>query len=191
MSPGLQTCQLDTGLFVFLCPEAKLRSFPSSSCYSSLLIRPFWCIFVKIKHLDLKTVIIYCHVCVSPVGRRNLVANIGNKLQAGRSRNCSSIPGRDEVFLCLKTSRPMLGPTQSPILWVPTSDVSVSARKTWNYLSSRTWSRSVQRDNINFTFCGQIVCVYHNFSNLIWSHEFHLNWIWHFIFCFAVNTFPV
>jgi len=45
------------------------------------------------------------------------VASVGNKLQAGRFL----FPVGTKLFLCLKTSRPILGPTQSPILWVSRS----------------------------------------------------------------------
>jgi len=101
------------------------------------------------------------------------VAHIGNKLQAGWSRNCVSIPGRDEAFSVLKNVQAFSGahPVTSPV----GNKVSFSARKTCNHRSPLTWSRSVQMDNINFTYCGQTVSVYRNFSNLIWSHEFHLN----------------
>jgi hypothetical protein len=74
-------------------------------------------------------------------------------------------PVGTKLFLYLKTSQASSGahPVTNPV----GIDVSFSARKTWNHLFSRSWSRSVQRDNTNFTFCGQTVPVYRNFSNLI------------------------
>ena len=90
------------------------------------------------------------------------MANIGNKLRAGRSTNCVSIPGRDEAFCVLKNVQAFSG--AHSVTSPAGTKVSLSARKTWN---QRTWSRSVQRDNINFTYCGQTVSVYRNFSNLI------------------------
>ena len=45
------------------------------------------------------------------------MASIGNKLQAGRFL----FPVGTKLFLCLKTSRPILGPTQSPVVWVQRS----------------------------------------------------------------------
>jgi len=169
MSPGLQTGQFDTGLFVFLCLEAKLGSFCGSRL---LMLTPHSALLMYI-HLALETVIIFCHICLSPIGSRDHVANVGNKQQAGRTINCVSIPGRDEAFSVLKNVQAFsrAHPVTSPV----GIKVSFSARKTWNHLSSRAWSRSVQRDNINFTYCGQTVSVYRNFSNLICSHEFDLN----------------
>jgi hypothetical protein len=40
-------------------------------------------------------------------------------LRAGRPRGRSSSPGRGKIFLLSTSSRPALGPTHSPIEWVP------------------------------------------------------------------------
>jgi hypothetical protein len=40
-------------------------------------------------------------------------------LRAGRPRGRSSNPGRSKNFLFSTSSRPALGPTQTPIQWVP------------------------------------------------------------------------
>jgi hypothetical protein len=42
-------------------------------------------------------------------------AGIATALRAGRLRDRSSSPGRDKIFLLFMSSRPFLGPTQSPI----------------------------------------------------------------------------
>jgi hypothetical protein len=40
-------------------------------------------------------------------------------LQVGRKRDRSSSPGRGKISLLSTASRPVLGPTQPPIQWVP------------------------------------------------------------------------
>jgi hypothetical protein len=40
-------------------------------------------------------------------------------LRAGRPKGRSSSPSRGKVFFLSTTSRPVLGPTQPPIQWVP------------------------------------------------------------------------
>ena len=40
-------------------------------------------------------------------------------LRAGRSGNHGSIPGKEQIYLFSKESRPALGPTRPPIQWAP------------------------------------------------------------------------
>jgi hypothetical protein len=42
-----------------------------------------------------------------------------HRLRAGRPKGRSSSPGGVTIFLLLTSSRPVLGPTQPPIQWVP------------------------------------------------------------------------
>jgi hypothetical protein len=68
-------------------------------------------------------------------------------LRAGRWRGRSSSPGRVENFLFSTSSRPALGPTQTPIQWVPgakrhgrdanhSPPTSAEVKKTWVYTST-------------------------------------------------------
>jgi hypothetical protein len=50
---------------------------------------------------------------------RNSVVGIGDWLWVGRPRGRSSSPSRIKNFLFSTSSRPLLGPTQPPIQWVP------------------------------------------------------------------------
>jgi hypothetical protein len=73
-------------------------------------------------------------------------------LRPGRPRGRSSSPGRVKIFLFSTASRPVLGPTQPPIQWVPgavppgvkrqgreadrSPPTSAEVKKTWIYTST-------------------------------------------------------
>jgi hypothetical protein len=68
-------------------------------------------------------------------------------LLAGRPRGRSSSPGRGKNFLISTSSRPVLGPTEPPIQWVPrvmrpgreadhSPPTSAEVKKTWLYTST-------------------------------------------------------
>jgi hypothetical protein len=81
-------------------------------------------------------------------------------LQAGRPRGRSSSPCRLKNFLFSTWSRPALGPTQSPIQWVPgahfpgvkgqrheadhSPPASIEVKKMWSYTSTPTYAVMVQ-----------------------------------------------
>jgi hypothetical protein len=64
----------------------------------------------------------YTRVCIRT--KELLWSNLSQRsrdsdwLRAGRQKGRSSSPGRGEIFLFPVSSRPVLGPTQPPILWV-------------------------------------------------------------------------
>jgi hypothetical protein len=68
-------------------------------------------------------------------------------LRAGRPNGKSSRPGRGKTFLLSTSSRPVLGPTQLPIQWVPevkrlgresnhSPPSSADVKNTWIYTST-------------------------------------------------------
>jgi hypothetical protein len=76
-------------------------------------------------------------------------------ITTGRQRTRSSSPGGGEIFLFSTSSGPVLGPTQSPIKWIPgifpgvkrprseadhLPPTSAEVKKTWVYTSTRPYA---------------------------------------------------
>jgi hypothetical protein len=105
-------------------------------------------IFSASNHLSI------CHVCtaVAPASSNDSCSLYSDWLRAGGPWGRSSSPSSGKIFLLSTSSRPVLGPTQLPIQWVPralspgvkwpgreadhSAPTSAEVKTTWIYTST-------------------------------------------------------